>query len=266
MAPQVQIESLPEPLGFAQACNRGVAAGSGEYVVLLNNDVDCRPEFLEQLIAPFRADVSVGATAALMLQPGERLIDSLGLCGDTTLAAFRRLHGLPVGMASEKRPQLAAPAGAEAALTAASAWLAVGGLDEHMSAYMEDFELGLRLNAAGWSVVAAPDAVGVHLGSASYGHRSAEQRRRFGFGRGYVIGRYRVLRSRYGLRALATEALVVVADMMICRDLVALTGRAAGWRVGRRLPARHAPRGGVIDPAIGVLRSIALRRWALGRR
>ena len=32
------------------------AAGSGEIVVLLNNDVDCGPDFLERLIAPWRAD------------------------------------------------------------------------------------------------------------------------------------------------------------------------------------------------------------------
>lgn len=262
--PDVQLERFPDQLGFAQACNRGVAAGSGDFVVLLNNDVDCRPDFLERLIAPLQADALVGATAALMLQPDEQSIDSVGLWADATLAAFPRLHGLPARRASEKYPLLAGPAGAGAGYRR-SAWLAVGGLDEQIPAYTEDFELGLRLHSAGWSVVATPNAVGVHLGSASYGRRSAEQRRHFGFGRGYVIGRYRVLRGRHALRALATEALVVFVDVLIWRDLAALTGRAAGWRAGRRLPARQAS-SGVIDPAIGVLESIMLRRSALGRR
>ena len=43
--PDVHLECFDENRGFAEACNRGVAAGSGEIVVLLNNDVDCRPEF-----------------------------------------------------------------------------------------------------------------------------------------------------------------------------------------------------------------------------
>jgi N-acetylglucosaminyl-diphospho-decaprenol L-rhamnosyltransferase len=263
--PNVQLERFPDQLGFAQACNRGVAAGSGDFVVLLNNDVNCRPDFLERLIAPLRADASVGATAALMLQPDEQLIDSVGLCADPTLAAFPRLHGLPASRAADKRPLLAGPAGAGAGYRR-RAWSEVGGLDEGMPAYTEDFELGLRLHSAGWSVVATPDAVGVHLGSASYGRRSAEQRRHFGYGRGYVIGRYRLLRSRHALRTLAIELLVGFADALIWRDLAAVKGRAKGWRAGRRLPARPAPPDGVIDPAIGVLGSIMLRRSALGSR
>jgi hypothetical protein len=36
-----------------------VHAGSGEVVVLLNSDVDCRPDFLERFVAP-PADEGVG--------------------------------------------------------------------------------------------------------------------------------------------------------------------------------------------------------------
>ena len=76
------------------------------------------------------------------------------------------------------------PAGAAAAYRR-TAWEQVGGMDERIFAYMEDFDLALRLRAAGWRTVAAPDARGVHLGSASHGHRSASQRSHGGFGRGY---------------------------------------------------------------------------------
>jgi GT2 family glycosyltransferase len=260
--PRVQLLSFPAPLGFAQACNRGAAAGSGALIVLLNNDVECRPDFLERLAAPLRADPSLGAVAALMLMPGELRIDSAGLCADVTLAAFPRLHGLPVARAGSAGLVLAAPAGAAAAYRR-TAWTEAGALDEAISAYMEDFELGLRLRAAGWGVALAADAVGVHLGSASHGRRSAGQRERFGFGRGYVIARYRVLRGRHGPRALATEALVCVADALVCRDLAALRGRLAGWRAGRRLPPRQVPRALTLDPAITFRRSVGLRRSAL---
>ena len=262
--PDVRVELLGTSRGFAEACNRGVAAGTGDIVVLLNNDVDCRPDFLERLVAPFDADPRAGAVAALMLQPGERTIDSMGLCADVTLGAFPRLQGLPVDRAGDVAPVLACPAGAAAAYRR-RAWLEVGGLDEAIHAYMEDFDLGLRMRAAGWSVAGRSDAVGVHLGSATHGHRSARQRRLGGFSRGYLLRRYRVLHGRAGLRALLTEAVVSVGDIVISRDVAALRGRLAGWRAANQLPRRTAP-AAAIDTGIGLRASLALRRGVYGKR
>jgi N-acetylglucosaminyl-diphospho-decaprenol L-rhamnosyltransferase len=262
--PAVALESFEQNRGFAEACNRGVAAGSGEIVVLLNNDVDCRPDFLERLIAPL-ADERVGAVAALMLQPGERLIDSAGLAADVTLGGFPRLQGLDVAQAGSRQPLLAGPAGTAAAYRRV-AWERVGGLDEGIFAYMEDFELGLRLRSAGWNAVVATDAVGVHLGSATHGHRSAWQRRHGGFGRGYMLRRYGLLRGRTAPRTLATEAVVVLGDLLISRDLAALQGRVAGWRAGRRVARLPRPPVEAVDQTIGFRDSLALRRGVYGRR
>ncbi|HTX33307.1 MAG TPA: glycosyltransferase family 2 protein [Solirubrobacteraceae bacterium] len=256
--PEVNVVTCEQPLGFAEACNRGAASGSGEVVVLLNNDVDCRPDFLQQLARPLHSDESVGAVAAVMLQPGEQVIDSVGLFADVTLAPFQRLDGLPASRAGDRCPVLLGPAGAAAAYRR-RAWDEVGGLDEEMFAYMEDFDLALRLRAAGWQAVVAPDAVGVHLGSATHGRRSASQRRLFGFGRGYVLRRYGVLRSRHALRTLLTEALVVVGDVLISRDLSALRGRLAGWRAAAALGRRPMPSEEFIDTSISLRRSLGLR-------
>src|SRR5262249_4412461 len=156
--PQAQLVSFEQNRGFAEACNRGVTTGSSEIVVLLNNDVDCRPDFLERLVAPLEQDEQVGAVAALLLQPGERLIDSAGLTADVTLGGFPRLQGLDVANASAERPILTGPAGTAAAYRR-SAWERVGGLDEAIFAYMEDFDLALRLRSAGWKAAIASDAV-----------------------------------------------------------------------------------------------------------
>ena len=114
--PEVHLECFAENRGFPEACNRGVAAGSGEVVVLLNNDVDVRPDFLERLVEPLQ-DPTVGSVASLMLQPGEELIDSVGLAADVTLAGFPRLQGLPVARAHDALPVMAGPAGTAAAGT-----------------------------------------------------------------------------------------------------------------------------------------------------
>jgi N-acetylglucosaminyl-diphospho-decaprenol L-rhamnosyltransferase len=263
--PAVALQRLPQNHGFAEACNRGVAAGSGEIVVLLNNDVDARADFLAQLVGPLASDPGLGSVAALMLQPGERLIDSVGLTADAVLGSFPRLQGLDAGQATRARPLLAGPAGTAAAYRRA-AWSEVGGLDESIFAYMEDFDLALRLRSAGWRSVVASDAVGVHLGSATHGHRSTRQRCNGGFGRGYMLQRYGLLRGRTGPRALATEAVVVLADLAISRDLQALRGRLSGWRAARRLPRLPLPPAEAIDATIGFRDSLAMRRGVYGRR
>jgi N-acetylglucosaminyl-diphospho-decaprenol L-rhamnosyltransferase len=263
--PAVQVESFDENRGFAEACNRGVKAGSGEFVVLLNNDVDVRPDFVERLVAPLQGDPAMGSVAALMLQPDERFIDSAGLVADTALASFPRLQGQEVGYARSERPVLMGPAGTAAAYRR-TAWEQVGGLDEAIFAYMEDFELALRLRSAGWRTTLASDAVGVHLGSATHGHRSAWQRRHGGFGRGYMLRRYGLLHGRRAVRTLATETVVVLADLVISRDLAALSGRLAGWRAGRGAPRRLPPPAETTDRTITFFDSLTMRRGVYGRR
>ena len=78
---------------YPVACNRAVAAGSGDVVVTMNNDVDARPDFLERLVAPLEADRGVGSVAALLLRPGEDTVDSAGFVADSTLAPFPRWQG-----------------------------------------------------------------------------------------------------------------------------------------------------------------------------
>lgn len=262
--PDVTLVALDRPLGYTGAVNRGVAAGTGEVVVLLNNDVQLAPQFLERLTEPLWADPRLGSAAALMLAPGARTIDSLGVVADPTLAGFARLHGLPAEAAlrSDAAPVLTGPEGAAGAYRR-SAWEEVGGLDATIVAYMEILDLALRLRSAGWQTVAVAQAHGIHLGSASYGRGSPEQRRLAGFSRGYLLRRYGVMRGAQGPRALATEALVVAADAAANRDLAALAGRLSGWRAAAGRPRRQRPPGAALDGSITLRRSLALRRGAL---
>jgi N-acetylglucosaminyl-diphospho-decaprenol L-rhamnosyltransferase len=261
--PDVQLIEIDRNSAFAIACNRGVNAGRGEIVVLLNNDVDCRPDFLARLVAPLEAGPDLGSVVPLLLQPGETAIDSLGLACDRTLAPFPRHHGLPARQAVDSEPVLACPVGAAAAYRRA-AWEQVGGLDEQIFAYGEDFDLGLRTRAAGWGTAAAPDAIGIHVGSATHGLRSAWQRRNGGFGRGYLLRRYGVIRSRAAARALLTEAIVVVGDALISRDLEAFKGRLEGWRAARSGPRLPVP-SEALDRGITFAESLRLRRMVYRR-
>lgn len=256
--PDVRVIELGANVGFTAACNRGVAVGDGEIVILLNNDVECRPDFLERLVAPLSDNAGLGSAAGLLLLPGDQHIESFGLAVDPTLAGYPRLRGAEVGLAQATDPLLIGPSGAAGAYRRA-AWEQVGGLDEGVFAYAEDVDLALRVRAAGWETVAVPDAVAVHIGSASAVTRSSWQRYQGGFARGYFLRRYGVLRGRFALRALLTETLVVAGDAVVfSHDAAALRGRVAGWRAARGLERVHPP-AHAVDRRITFVESVKLR-------
>jgi GT2 family glycosyltransferase len=263
--PDVTVVRMQRNMPYAVACNAAVAAGGADVVVMMNNDVDARPDFVERLVAPLERDARVGSVAALLVRPGGRAVDSAGLVGDRTLAAFPRWQGHPPSQVRADRPALTGPAGAAAAFRR-SAWQQAGGLDEAIQAYMEDFDLAVRLRNAGWETALALDAVAVHVGSATFGHRSVTSRRSGGFGRGYVLRRYGVLRSRVAARALLTEAIVVIGDLVISRDTAALRGRIAGWRAAGGRPRNPLPPPAVVDGEISLVDSLRLRRGGYAGR
>jgi hypothetical protein len=59
---------------------------------------------------------------------------------------------------------------------------------------------------------------------------------------------------------VVTEALVVIADIVLSRDTVAVRSRITGWRCAGGLPRRSVPHDAV-DPEIGFVESLRLR-WA----
>ena len=152
--PEVQVIALPQNRGLAAAVNAAFHATGGEYVVLLNNDTFCRPDFLEHVAAAFD-DERVGAVAPLTVRSDGRTIDSVGLTVDATLAPFIRLTGHPIERAASERPLLVSPGGGADAYRR-TAWTEAAGLDERLSFYGSDLDLALRLRSLGRLTVAAP--------------------------------------------------------------------------------------------------------------
>jgi hypothetical protein len=187
--------------------------------------------------------------AGLSLQPpaGDApaaVVDGFGIELDPTLTAYNRLrHRAPDAAAG----RLAGPSGGAAAYRR-TAWERARGFDDRLFAYAEDVDLLLRLRLDGWTAAAAPAARGVHLGGATTGVDSALQRRLAGFGRGFLLRRYGVLRTRAAARALLFEALIVAVGLLRFGSVEPLRGRVAGWRAARG-PRLRIPEG-TIEPAI----------------
>ena len=252
--PEALVLPQAENLGFAPAVNIGVGAGSSDVVVLVNNDVEVEPDFLEHLVAPLAADPAVGMVAGLTVQPGGALIDQLGISVDRGLAGYLRGRHAPVGTVPSDR--LLAPCGCAAAYRR-TAWEQVGGFDSAFFAYGEEFDLGLRIRQAGWGAAEAPLARGVHLGGATTGVDSPMQRELSAFARGFIVGRYRGL----NVQAVIVDAAVVVKGLLTSRSFIPLRGRIRGWRAGRRT-RRAALSTELIEPSIGLAESLRRLRSA----
>ena len=254
--PEADVVALGENVGFGRGVNAGVRHGDGDAIVLVNNDVDVEPSFVERIVAPL-ADPAVGMVAGLTTIPGSDLVDQFGIQLDRGLCTYNRLRHHPVG---DDPGLLAIPCGGAAAYRRI-AFEQAGGFDERLFAYGEDVDLGLRIRLRGWAVAAAPDARGVHLGGASAGVDSPFQRRLAGVARGFLLRRYGMLRRVGWWRALAVDLLVVGWGLARHRTLVPLRSRVEGWRIAGRgslpLPA------GVVDDRVGVVES--LRRLVSAR-
>jgi GT2 family glycosyltransferase len=239
--PDVRVVALDENLGFGRAVNLGVAQASTDVVVLVNNDVLCPPEFLDELLAPF-ADQKVDMVAGVLVQHDRPdLVDSAGIELDTTLRSWDMLWNRPAAELDRARDPIGPCGGAAAFRT--EAFRAVGGFDEAFFAYWEDVDLAMRLHLAGRTCVRAPAARAMHKHGQTVGAASPRQRRLEAFGRGFVLARYRVAR-----RSLLTRAAVALLDwpvlivhLLVRREAGPLRERRRGMRAGLARPPLRAP-------------------------
>jgi N-acetylglucosaminyl-diphospho-decaprenol L-rhamnosyltransferase len=258
--PEVELLEHGANLGFGPAINRAVAERGGDPVVLLNNDIECEPRFVEALLDELGEGVD--SVAGVLVQEREpALIDSAGVVADITLLGFDYLHGEPLA-AALTAPDPLGPTGG-AALYRRAAFDAVGGFDERIFLYYEDLDLALRLAAAGGRCRLAGEARALHAYSASLGAKSGAKFAHTGWSRGYMLRRYGVLsRPRPALRALSVEAAICAGQLLLDRTAQGASGRLRGWRDGRGLPRREAGSATLLE--ISAREALALRRRRRG--
>ncbi len=257
--PEVTVLALAENVGFGPALNRAVAEHPADPLILLNNDVECEPRFVEAMLDS--AAEGVQSVAGVLLQErAPETIDSAGVVADRTLMGFDYLHGEPLSAAANAADPLGPTGGA--ALYDRAAFEAVGGFDERIFLYYEDIDLALRMGAAGARCRLAPDARAAHAYSASLGAGSAAKYERTGWSRGYMLRRYGIMSSpRLALRALAAEGAICAGQVAVDRTAKGLVGRLRGWRGGASLEHRPVP-GDLLD--IPLREALRMRRRRRG--
>jgi GT2 family glycosyltransferase len=229
--PDVDVIRLEQNYGYGRAVNLAARRAGGEALVLVNDDCVLDPGFVEGITRPL-ADEAVMAAGVLRDLTDETLIDTAGMELSRTLNAFDFLHGRELSAIADA-PDPIGPSGAAAAFDRGT-FLEAGGFDEALFAYWEDVDLVLRLRLEGARCVLAREAQGVHEHSGTLGPGSAEKNGLMGFGRGYLLRKWSVLRGPRGLRALIEDSAVCAGQALFDQNLAGLTGRARGFRAARR--------------------------------
>jgi len=150
--------------GFAPAVNRGITESRGDWIAVLNSDIELAPDYFEAL-----ADTGAWFATGRILKAGApHRVDAAfdALCRGAT--AWRVGHGRDDGPAfASARVIWSAPW--TAALFRRDLFGRVGLLEESFESYLEDVDFGLRcarLNLTGQYV---PGAIAWHRGSAALG-------------------------------------------------------------------------------------------------
>lgn len=165
--------------GFVGACNAGGAAARGEHIVLLNNDTEVSPHWLDRLLEPFALFDDVGLVGAKLIFADGRLQEAGGIVWrDGRAANYGRL-----GSARDPRFGYLRDtdycSGACVALPA-PLWRELGGFDPAFApAYYEDTDLAFRVRATGRRVLYQPMSEILHFEGVSNGQDTATGMKRF---------------------------------------------------------------------------------------
>lgn len=169
--PQIEILPLSENTGFAAANNLAVKRlDDMEWIALLNPDTCAEPDWLEKLMAGAVEHAEFSFFGCRMLAKEANILDGTGDVYHVSGACWRRDYG----KSADRRKQsdeIIAPSGA-AALYRREEFLEAGGFNESFFCYMEDIDLGIRLQSLGYRCFYIADAIVEHEGSGLVGQYS----------------------------------------------------------------------------------------------
>jgi GT2 family glycosyltransferase len=247
IAPEAIVLEMPSNLGFPTAVSAGIRRSTGEWALLINNDVIVEPDAVRHLLDAVGTAADIGSAAAQMRFAGGRagIINSAGIGVDRLGIAYDRLLGLTVE-ASETEPVEVFGACCGAALLRRTMLDQIGGFDESFFFALDDADLAWRAQMHGWRCLYVPAAVVHHHHGATVGHGSSVKYFHVGLNRVRMLAKNAdsAQLRRYGPAMIGYDVAYVVFTAMTDRTLAPLRGRLQGlreWRTYRRAGAARRP-------------------------
>ncbi len=172
---EVKFLSLDKNYGYAGGNNRGLRAGCGEYLAILNPDILVRAEALSRLIRFMEKNLDVGMIGPKLLNPDGTLQYSCYYFPKPQTPIFRRtvLGHLPFARKEISQYLMTDWAHDEprdvdwllggALFIRRTAYEMIGELDERFFLYFDEVDYAKRMKKARWRVVYFPEAQMIHF-------------------------------------------------------------------------------------------------------
>lgn len=168
----VDLIVFAENKGFAVAVNEGIRRATGDWLLIINNDVVLEPDWLERLVSS-AVEENVSFAVGKLLRPnGARHVDGSWDLISRAAYAWRCGYGKPDGKVwSERRRISFAPM--TAALFHRDVFRRIGMLETRFESYYEDVDFGIRCRLAGIEGIYEPAAIALHMSKTTLGKSSA---------------------------------------------------------------------------------------------
>jgi GT2 family glycosyltransferase len=179
--PGLRFIDYPHAFNFSSICNFGVETASGDYIVLLNNDVEIiSPDWVESMLG-LAQDSNAGAIGAILRYP-DRSIQHAGIVtgiGGYAGHPFKGFEHNQIGYFGRLEVDSNVSAVTAALLMVSrQKYLKVGGLDEdNFGIALNDVDFCLKLMQSGYQNVVTAKCQAIHHESASRGYDNDPSRR-----------------------------------------------------------------------------------------
>jgi len=178
--PRVRVIRSATNLSYSGGNNLGIRHARGKYVVLLNNDTEVTPGWLEPILEELESDERIAACQPKVLSMTNRnAFEYAGAAGGfMDRLGYPFLRGRVFDTIEEDHGQYQVPtdlfwtSGAAMAIRR-DVLDKVGLLDEDFVLHMEEIDLCWRLHLQGYRLRVRPDAVIYHYGGGTLGREKA---------------------------------------------------------------------------------------------
>lgn len=168
--PRLRIIPLGYNYGFSKGNNLGMSYANGKYFIILNNDTEVKPNFVSELVAVAESDETIGSVSCRILHYD----------GSTWFGQYFTHYGFIVPFLTQAfskkfldqlYTRFSTNLGNSgcAVLFRKETIHRIGGFDEDFWSDWEDYDLGFRINIAGFKSVYLPIPLVLHLGGGSFG-------------------------------------------------------------------------------------------------
>jgi len=172
--PQVRLLALPENLGFGGGSNAGFRAARNDVVVLLNNDMEVEPDFLEPLLEGFTDEKVFAVSCQIFFSDPQRKREETGLTQGWWEDGLVRVRHRIDESITTLYPCFYGGGGSCAFNR--RHFLELGGFDRLLAPfYLEDTDLGFMAWKRGWKVLNQPRSRVYHEHRGTIGKRFTER-------------------------------------------------------------------------------------------